>query len=258
MERLHHEHLLSATVQPWHAGLHAWQIDIDGNVNSWGLLWKLLTVSCILRVQSQRCQWYHKHLQPWCTLVPVNADLSDLGERLEWCNKHRQECAGIAAAGRSLAEHVVQEIEDDLLSAGCATHKHGCNQLLDGSRLDESGSELLDPDPWLAKRLLSRGLQLDPSEAIAWFNLGIGLHQQRRIAAAVRAYRHCLALPHNKKLSKQRATTLRRICSYSAAGTRGGITTPSVLGANQETIHCLHAPSDLATKALSNQSNQFC
>ena len=61
------------------------------------------------------------------------------------------------------------------------------------------GSELLDPDPWLAKRLLSRGLQLDPSEAIAWFNLGIGLHQQRRIAAAVRAYRHCLALPHNKE-----------------------------------------------------------
>ena len=118
VERLHHEHLLSATVQPWHAGLHAWQIDIDGNVNSWGLLWKLLTGSCILRVQSQRCQWYHKHLQPWVHLVPVNADLSDLGERLEWCNKHRQECAGIAAAGRSLAEHVVQEIEDDLLSAG--------------------------------------------------------------------------------------------------------------------------------------------
>ena len=61
------------------------------------------------------------------------------------------------------------------------------------------GSELLDRDPWLAKRLLARGLQIDPSEAIAWFNLGIGLHQQRRIAAAVRAYRLCLALPHSKK-----------------------------------------------------------
>ena len=60
------------------------------------------------------------------------------------------------------------------------------------------GGELLDPDPWLAQRLLARGLQLDPTEAIAWFNLGIGLHQQRRIAAAVRAYRHCLALPHSQ------------------------------------------------------------
>ena len=61
------------------------------------------------------------------------------------------------------------------------------------------GSELLDPDPRLAKRLLARGLQMDPSEAIAWFNLGIGLHQQRRIAGAIRAYRHCLALPHSKE-----------------------------------------------------------
>ena len=28
------------------------------------------------------------------------------------------------------------------------------------------GSELLDPDPWLAKRLLARGLQIEPNEAI--------------------------------------------------------------------------------------------
>ena len=61
------------------------------------------------------------------------------------------------------------------------------------------GGELLDADPWLAKRLLARGLQIDPTEAIAWFNLGIGLHQQRRIAGAVRAYRHCLDLPHSKE-----------------------------------------------------------
>ena len=94
----------------------------------------------------------------------------------------------------------MNEIEDDLLNAGCATRRHGCEQLLDGPRLDESGGELLDPDPWLAKRLLARGeYKSNPSEAIAWFNLGIGLHQQRRISAAVRAYRHCLALPHSKE-----------------------------------------------------------
>ena len=52
--RLQQEGLLSPTVNPWHAALHAWQIDIDGNVNSWGLLWKLLSGSCILRVQSPK------------------------------------------------------------------------------------------------------------------------------------------------------------------------------------------------------------
>lgn len=116
--RLQQEGLLSATVSPWHAALHAWQIDIDGNVNSWGLLWKLLSGSCVLRVQSSRRQWYHKRLKPWQHLVPVRADLSDLGEQLEWCSNHRQECAEIAAAGQALAEQVVNEIEGDLLDAG--------------------------------------------------------------------------------------------------------------------------------------------
>ena len=118
VHRLQQEELLSATVSPWHAALHAWQIDIDGNVNSWGLLWKLLSGSCILRVQSQRQQWYHQRLRPWEHIVPVSQDLSDLGEQLEWCRTHRQECAAIAAAGRALAEQVVCEIEQDLLNAG--------------------------------------------------------------------------------------------------------------------------------------------
>ena len=59
--------------------------------------------------------------------------------------------------------------------------------------------ELLDPHPRLAKRLLAHGLQIDPCESIAWFNLGISLHQQRRISAAARAYRQCLTLPHTKE-----------------------------------------------------------
>ena len=64
------------------------------------------------------------------------------------------------------------------------------------------GAELLDTNPKLAQRLLSKGLQLEP-EAIGWFNLGICMHQQRRIEAAVRAYQQCLALPHNKKPNSQ-------------------------------------------------------
>ena len=117
-DQLHQEGILSSTVSPWHAALHAWQIDIDGNVNSWGLLWKLLSGSCILRVQSPRYQWYHHRLKPWVHLVPIQADLSDLYEQLTWCSNHRQECAAIASAGQSLAMQVVQEIDEALLTAG--------------------------------------------------------------------------------------------------------------------------------------------
>ena len=117
-QRLQHEQLLGPTVHPWHAGLHAWQIDIDGNVNSWGLLWKLLSGSCVLRVNSRRTQWFHRLLQPWEHLVPVQADLSDLEAQLDWCFTHRRDCAAIAKAGQVLAMQVVEEIDDDLTRAG--------------------------------------------------------------------------------------------------------------------------------------------
>ena len=117
-QRLQNEKLLGATVHPWHAGLHAWQVDIDGNVNSWGLLWKLLSGSCVLRVESRRTQWFHHRLQPWEHLVPVKADLSDLDAKLDWCFSHRRDCAAIAEEGKALALQVVNEIEDDLIRAG--------------------------------------------------------------------------------------------------------------------------------------------
>ena len=116
--RLHREGLLSSTVSPWHAALHAWQIDLDGNVNSWGLLWKLLSGSCILRVESARRQWFHHRLQPGVHLVTVRTDLSDLDAKLSWCHSHRRECEEIAQAGQTLALQVVNEIEDDLTRAG--------------------------------------------------------------------------------------------------------------------------------------------
>ena len=53
------------------------------------------------------------------------------------------------------------------------------------------------PTQPLAQRLIAKGITLEPDEAIGWFNLGIGLHQQRKIRSAIRAYQHCLALPHS-------------------------------------------------------------
>lgn len=61
------------------------------------------------------------------------------------------------------------------------------------------GAQLLSEQPALAQKIISNGIQLDPQEAISWFNLGIGLHQQGKISAAIRAYKQCLALPHNEQ-----------------------------------------------------------
>ena len=63
--------------------------------------------------------------------------------------------------------------------------------------MGEPGGGLLATNPALAQRLISKGITLSPDQAIGWFNLGIGLHQQRKIPAAIKAYEHCLALPHS-------------------------------------------------------------
>ena len=58
------------------------------------------------------------------------------------------------------------------------------------------GASLLRDDLTLARRLLNQSIQLMPKTSSAWYNLGLALHQQRRIPAAIRAYQHALGLPH--------------------------------------------------------------
>ena len=106
--------LLRPRMEPEHMGLHRWIVDIDGNVNSWGLLWKLLSGSCILRVQSERQQWFYRHLKTWHTHVPIAADLHDLPEKLAWCRNHQTQCAEIARTGQQVAENIVSRLGDDM------------------------------------------------------------------------------------------------------------------------------------------------
>lgn len=55
------------------------------------------------------------------------------------------------------------------------------------------GGATIVSDPALGQRLISHGIQHVPDQGIAWFNLGLALHQRRRIPAAIRAYRQALA-----------------------------------------------------------------
>lgn len=114
---LREQGLMAPACEPWHFGLHRFLIEIDGNVNSWGLLWKLLSGSCVLRVGSDRRQWYHHRLEPYRHLVPIAADLSDLPDRLAWCFANPAACEAMAAEGRQLALEVVQDLGPAVLRA---------------------------------------------------------------------------------------------------------------------------------------------
>jgi hypothetical protein len=85
---------------------YRYQIDIDGNSNSWpGLFQKLLTGSPVLKVASPYGfqQWFYDRLTPWVNYVPVSSDMSDLVEHVRWLVAHDDAARMIGEAGRRLA-----------------------------------------------------------------------------------------------------------------------------------------------------------
>jgi hypothetical protein len=126
---------ISNVVQSWHdsdrgqieaAGLvrgpvpeeeflkYKYQIDIDGNSNSWpGLFQRLLTGSPVLKVASPHGyrQWYYDQLTPWTNYVPVEADLSDLVGKIEWLRANDLQAQAIGRAGLELAQSLTYERE---------------------------------------------------------------------------------------------------------------------------------------------------
>jgi len=91
-----------------------YQIDIDGNTNSWpGLFTKLLSGSTVLKVASPRGyrQWYYRKLVPWINFVPVASDLSNLVDRIRWLRANDDAAREIGRQGRILAESMDYESE---------------------------------------------------------------------------------------------------------------------------------------------------
>ena len=109
--------LLETPLEPHKMAQCQWLIDLDGNVNSWGLLWKLLSGSCVIRVRSSRGQWFHHRLRHRQHLVEVKNDLSDLEAQMHWCRSHPSDCKAIAQAGQQLAMQVLEDLGTDILTA---------------------------------------------------------------------------------------------------------------------------------------------
>ncbi len=99
--------LLSAHVPQMQFLKYRFQIDIDGNSNSWSLLLKLLMGACVLKVMSAWRQWYYSDIQAWEHYVPIKNDLSDLEEQVAWCLDHDEQAREIATNGMRFANGLV-------------------------------------------------------------------------------------------------------------------------------------------------------
>ena len=52
-------------------------LDIDGNVNAWGLFWRLASGSVVFKVESKYLNAYITKMVPWVHYIPIKEDLSD-------------------------------------------------------------------------------------------------------------------------------------------------------------------------------------
>ena len=68
---------------------------------------------------------------------------------------------------------------------------------MDASKWSNLGGENIKQNPQEAQRLLSISHKLDPELGTPLFNLGISLHLQGKIEAAIRSYRKAKSLAHS-------------------------------------------------------------
>jgi tetratricopeptide (TPR) repeat protein len=176
--------LMRDFVKPERFQDYIYNIDIDGNTNSWpGLFQKLLSGSPVLKVESSRGfrQWYYNRLRPWWNYIPVKSDMSDLLERIEWLRANDEAAKRIGERGRALADSMTIEAESEkavetiaaAVLASSASRKHLVETWPSGghSKLVNSVT-FQDPEKLHGDRLL-RGRTLaaagEASEAIAAF-----------------------------------------------------------------------------------------
>lgn len=99
-------------------GGYKFALDIDGHTNAWSNFYvRLLLGCCVLKIGSEHGfrQWYYNRLEPWTHYVPVRADMSDLLEKIAWCQQNDGRCAAIGEAARSFA--MARTVETELADA---------------------------------------------------------------------------------------------------------------------------------------------
>lgn len=84
-------------------------INIDGHVSAFRLSLELSMGSVILLVESKWKMWFFDMLVPGTHYIPINADLSNLLEKIQWCRDNDEECRQIAINARQFYETYLQK-----------------------------------------------------------------------------------------------------------------------------------------------------
>ena len=76
-------------------------LNLDGHVTAFRLSMELASGSVVfLQENSPYSMWYKPYLTPYVHYVPVEYNLSNLTEQIQWCISHQAECSEISANAR--------------------------------------------------------------------------------------------------------------------------------------------------------------
>ena len=81
---------------------YKYQLNLDGTVAAYRLPYLLAGGSLVLKQDSDYYEHFYRHLQPWVHYVPLERDVSDVVERLEWALENDDQVRPFAPSPRSL------------------------------------------------------------------------------------------------------------------------------------------------------------
>jgi hypothetical protein len=99
-------------------------ISIEGNDVSTGLKWQLYSNSVVLMKKPTKVSWAMEDtLIPYTHYVPLDENLSNLQEQLEWCEKNQKKCELIAKNSTSFIEQFLNPNVENIITS-CVLFKY--------------------------------------------------------------------------------------------------------------------------------------
>ncbi|CAG5106196.1 Oidioi.mRNA.OKI2018_I69.chr1.g2733.t1.cds [Oikopleura dioica] len=87
----------------WNLHNKKYQVLVDGTVAPYRTALLMQMDSVILKQKSMYYEWWYRYMKPWEHFIPIEEDLSDLREKIEWARNNDDKARRIALNANALA-----------------------------------------------------------------------------------------------------------------------------------------------------------